>query len=135
MESPRLKGARFEYIQQIRKYREEITDDSSNCVLNIPPSRGKRIIVLHAGNENGWILGTLLFSAKNFTNYSADYHQDKDGILFETWFQHQLLPNVPRNSVSVMDNARQFLHSRQISKKPNQNTKIRYSSLHACQSN
>jgi hypothetical protein len=91
---------------------------TSNCVLNIPPSRGKRIIVLHAGNENG---GTLLLSAKNFTNYSADYHQDKDGVLFETWFQHQLLPNVPRNSVIVMDNAR--YHSRQISKKPNQNTK------------
>jgi hypothetical protein len=138
MESPRLKHARFEYIQQIRKYREEkrstifldetwydthdvvkkgITDGSSNCVLNIPPSRGKRIIVLHAGNENGWIPGALLLSAKNITNCSADYHQDMDGAFFETWFQHQLLSNVPCNSVIVMDN------SRQISKKPNQNTK------------
>jgi hypothetical protein len=142
MESPRLKRARFEYIQQIRKYREEkrpiifldetwydthdvvkkgITDGSSNCVLNIPPSRGKRIIVLHAENKNGWIPGALLLSAKNIANCSADYDQDMDGALFETWFKHQLLPNVPCNSVIVMDNAR--YHSRHLSKKPNQNTK------------
>jgi hypothetical protein len=63
METPRLKKLRFEYIHQIRKFRAEgrsiivldetwydshdvlkkgITDGSSKCVLNTPPSRGKR---------------------------------------------------------------------------------------------
>lgn len=142
MESERLKRHRFQYIQDIRKYRAEgrpiiyldetwydthdiqnrgLNDGSSSCILNVPPSRGKRIIILHAGYANGWIPGALLLSAKNIKNCSADYHQEMDGPLFETWFENQLLPNVPANSVIVMDNAK--YHSRQLSKKPNQNTR------------
>lgn len=41
--------------------------------------------------------------------------------LFETWFQEQLLPNLPDNSVIVMDNA--SYHSKQINKKPTTSTK------------
>jgi transposase len=142
METLRLKKLRFEYIHQIRKFRAEgrsiivldetwydshdvlkkgITDGSSKCVLNTPPSRGKRIIILAAGSENGWVEGSLLLSAKNIKDCSADYHQDMDGALFESWFQNQLLPNIPQNSVIVMDNAK--YHSRHLIKKPSQATR------------
>jgi transposase len=89
--------------------------------LNTPPSRGKRIIILAAGSENGWVEGSLLLSAKNIKDCSADYHQDMDGALFESWFQNQLLPNIPQNSVIVMDNAK--YHSRHLIKKPSQATR------------
>jgi hypothetical protein len=41
-----------------------------------------------------------------------------DGALFEIWFQNQLLPNIPQNSVILMDNAK--YHSRHLIKKPSQ---------------
>jgi len=47
---------------------------------------------------------------------SADYHQDMDSNLFEHWFKNQLLPNLPPNSVIVMDNA--SVHSRLAKKVP-----------------
>ena len=98
-----------------------ITDGSLNCCLNTPPSRGKRIIILHAGSNKGWAKNALLLSAKNVKNCSADYHQDMDAHLFETWFSQQLLPGLPPSCVIVMDNAK--YHSRQINKKPTQASK------------
>ncbi|XP_072392337.1 uncharacterized protein [Diabrotica undecimpunctata] len=41
--------------------------------------------------------------------------------LFEKWFKEQLLPNIPPNSVIVIDNA--FYHSRLLRKIPNSSTK------------
>ncbi|XP_072400443.1 uncharacterized protein [Diabrotica undecimpunctata] len=41
--------------------------------------------------------------------------------LFEKWFKEQLLPNIPPNSVIVMDNA--SYHSRLLRKIPNSSTK------------
>lgn len=50
-------------------------DESVLSSLDTPPSRGKRIIILHAGCEAGWIPGALLIAAKNIKDASADYHQ------------------------------------------------------------
>ena len=36
---------------------------------------------------------------------SDDYHDEMNGKHFAEWFQKQLLPNLPRNSVIVVDNA------------------------------
>ena len=142
METERLRKHRVEFIRTIRQYRNagrnivyldetwfdthEVSrkgwiDYSGKCVLNIPPARGKRVIILHAGNENGWINNCLLLSAKNIINSSADYHQDMDAALFENWFGNTLLPNLPPNSVIVMDNA--SYHSRQEVKIPNTSSK------------
>jgi transposase len=138
METQRLKRMRWDYILQIRKYREEkrnivyldetwydthdvvskglVTDEINKCILNTPPARGKRVIILHAGGKDGWVCNGLLLSAKNIKNCSADYHQDMNSNLFETWFENQLLPNLPPNTVIVMDNA--SYHSRKLSPKP-----------------
>jgi hypothetical protein len=126
MESPRLLTWRTEYISKIRKYREEDSnigyldetwfdnpdvlskgwmDNSGKCCLDTPVSRGKRIIILHAGGTAGWVSNGLLLFAKNIQDSSADYHQDMDHKLFEQWFKNKLLTNIPRGSVIVMDNA------------------------------
>lgn len=88
--------------------------------MDVPASRGKRIILLHAGSDQGWVPCGPLISAKNICDSSLDYHEDMTAELFETWFEKSLLPKLPSNSVIVMDNA--SYHSRQINKVPNSNS-------------
>ncbi|XP_063390348.1 uncharacterized protein LOC134675930 [Cydia fagiglandana] len=138
MESPRLVDLRKEYLKKIREFRSEgrnivVTDEtwydthdivkkgwvdtSGKCCLNAPCSRGQRVIILLAGSKHGSVPGSLLLSAKNIKTCSADYHEDMTANLYEKWFQEQLLPNLPPNSVIVLDNA--SYHSRQAEKIPN----------------
>lgn len=142
MESRRIVDIRQEYLRKIKEYRESNrtiiyldetwfdthdtvsygwVDTTQNCSLNAPCSRGKRVIILHAGSKNGFVPNALLLSAKNIKKCSADYHEDMTANLFEKWFGEQLLPNIPQNSVIVMDNA--SYHSRLLNKIPNNNTK------------
>ncbi|CAK1595274.1 unnamed protein product [Parnassius mnemosyne] len=142
MESPRLLLLREKFINKIRLRRSAgkniiyldetwfdthdtlkkvYTDNSPSCTTKAPCSRGKRLIILHAGGEQGWIPGALLISSKHLKSSSADYHEDMDSGLFEKWFTDQLLPNIPSSSVIVMDNA--SYHSRQIEKIPSTNTR------------
>ena len=76
----------------------------------MPTNKGKRIIILHAGSEDGFIPGCLLTAAKDIVNSAADYHQDMNSGLFETWVRTQLLPSLARrypgkSCVVIMDNA------------------------------
>lgn len=142
LQSPRLINLRKEYVMQIRQFRSEgrpivyldetwydshdvvvkgWIDDSDLCCLETPPSRGKRIIILNAGYEEGWIPGCLLLSARNIANSSADYHSDMNHEIFEKWFQNQLVPNLPEQSVIVMDNAP--YHSKQKEKIPTKSSR------------
>lgn len=142
MESPRIVAWRQEYLRKIKEYRQsdrEIVyldetwfdthdvvkygwvDNSNKCTLSGPCSRGKRVIILHAGSDKGFVPNALLLSAKNIKQSSADYHEDMTSSLFEKWFIEQLLPNLSSNSVIVMDNA--TYHSRQQNKVPNSSTK------------
>jgi len=97
------------------------TDDTMACIRNLPTSRGKRLIILHAGGSNGWVDGALFLSCKKMSVASADYHYDMDSKIFEEWFEKRLIPNLPKNSVIVMDNAP--YHSRQACKIPCTSTK------------
>jgi hypothetical protein len=90
--------------------------DSGKCRLITPPSRGKRLIILHTCSEQGWVPNSLLISAKNIANCNADYHSYMYHQIFEEWFKNRLLPNLPENSVIVMDNA--SYHSQQNRKLP-----------------
>src|ERR1700729_2108660 len=125
MESRRIVELRQKYLHQIKEFRQSNraiiyldetwfdthdvvrygwVDDTKSCTLNAPCSRGKRVIILHAGSKNGFVPNALLLSAKNISQSSADYHEDMTADLFEKWFSEQLLPNVSPNSVIVMDN-------------------------------
>ena len=73
-----------------------------------PSGKGKRLIILGAGGEMGWIPNTtLIFQSKKDT---SDYHDEMTGEHFEEWFRDSLLPNVSPNSLIVKDNA--SYHSR-----------------------
>lgn len=50
----------------------------------------------------------------------ADYHEDMNGDVFESWFKNFLLPNLPPKSLIVMDNAK--YHSRLYDKAPTQSS-------------
>ena len=52
---------------------------------------------------------------------SADYHQDMNSDVFESWLEKQLLPNLPQKCVLIIDNA--SYNSRQEVKVPTQATK------------
>ena len=61
----------------------------------------------------GWISNvTLIFRSKN----TGDYHDEMTGEHFEEWFEDKLLPNVPSNSLIVMDNV--SYHSRRCEEVP-----------------
>ena len=65
-----------------------------------PSGKGSRLIILHAGSENGWIVGAaLVFQSKKAT---GDYH---DEMTSEEWFHDSLIPNIPSNSLIIIDNA------------------------------
>ena len=70
--------------------------------------------MVHAGGAEGWVQGAdLVFRSK--TN-SADYHDKMNAEHFMDWFTHQLLPNIPPNSVTIPDNA--MYHNKQKDKAP-----------------
>ena len=69
----------------------------------VPIGKGQRLIVVHAGGVEGWVEGAdLVFLSK--TN-SADFYDEMNNQHFMEWLTQQLLPNVPPNSVIVLDNA------------------------------
>nr|CAD7392592.1 unnamed protein product [Timema cristinae] len=60
----------------------------------LPSGKGGRVILVHAGAE-------LIFHGKK----DDDYHDEMDGKMYEKYFREKLLPNIPSNSVIVLDNA------------------------------
>nr|XP_049705178.1 uncharacterized protein LOC110377071 isoform X1 [Helicoverpa armigera] len=108
---------RIEYLKQIKKYRDEgkkivYTAETSVC-LSHPKGveksddvdkslKGQKIVAIHAGSEDGFVPNGLLMFVK------AGTKSDKDNMNFtkyETWLRTQLIPNLPPNSVVVIDNA------------------------------
>ncbi|XP_049883814.1 uncharacterized protein LOC126379181 [Pectinophora gossypiella] len=78
------------------------------------PAKGRRLIVTHIGNENGFLEGAdWVFEAKKS---DGDYHGEMDSHNFEKWFQ-ETLEKIEPGSVIVMDNA--SYHSRKVDLLPN----------------
>lgn len=72
--------------------------------VNKPSGKGPRLIILHAITKEGWVQGAkLVFQAKSGT---GDYHGQMDYNNFSKWFIDQLLPNIPPQSLIIMDNAK-----------------------------
>ena len=71
--------------------------------MNVPIGKGERCIVIHAGTKDGFIHNAAgVFKGKSG---SADYHTDMNCENFENWVNQNLLPNLPKNYVVVLDNA------------------------------
>lgn len=77
--------------------------DEDGPDVNKPAGKGIRLIVINAITIDGWVNNAqLVFEAKK---KSGDYHGQMDWGNFSKWFIEQLLPNIPRNSIIIMDNA------------------------------
>lgn len=82
--------------------------------------KGARYIIVHAGGEDGFVLGALLFFRSRNGN-KGDYHDSMNHTCFRSWFQTQLLPNIPPQSLIVLDNA--SYHSKILNKAPTSSSK------------
>lgn len=89
------------------------TDSSVGC-LKKSVSKGSRIIVLHAGGEDGFVANGLLMFKSGLKK--GDYHGDKNFENYEKWIKDQLIPNLKPNSVLVIDNAP--YHNKQVNPAP-----------------
>lgn len=66
-------------------------------------SKGPRWIIVHAGSETGFVPNAqLIFKSQS---KSGDYHDDMNRENFMKWVQEKLLPNLPPQSLVIMDNA------------------------------
>ncbi len=68
-----------------------------------PPGKGERLIIINAITEKGWVPDAkLVFRSRKRT---GDYHGQMNHDLFAQWFEEQLLVNIPKKSLIIMDNA------------------------------
>lgn len=122
---------RRRYLEDIRKYREkgrhiyyldETWVTAGDCTSKTtgsqnPAGKGKRLIVLHIGSEDGFVPGGLLcFESKKTT----DYHEEMNGDTFYDWMTN-IIPRLKENSVFIMDNAP--YHTVKKEKIPNTSTR------------
>jgi transposase len=71
--------------------------------VNKPAGKGPRRIIVDAMTCHGWVPGArLIFDSKTRT---GDYHGQMNWENFSRWFEQQLLPNIPDNSLIILDNA------------------------------
>ncbi len=72
--------------------------------VNKPSGVGQRLIIVHAITKDGWVKNAqLVFDSKRRT---GDYHGQMNWDNFSKWFQTQLIPNIPLNSIVILDNAK-----------------------------
>lgn len=138
MERTDVVAHRIIFLRKIKKLRDEgrsiiYTDETfvhsthstpkcwqtKDIGLSVPFSKGDRMIIVHAGNKNGFIPGaSLVFKAKSS---SGDYHNEMNFDNFVKWLEERLIPNLPERSVLILDNA--AYHNVQIDKCPTQSTR------------
>lgn len=95
-------------------------------LVNKPSGVGPRLILVHAITEKGWVEGAqLVFEAKKRT---GDYHGQMNWENFSKWFENQLLPNIPSESIVILDNARyhNVLEDYGIPNKSSKKEQLRY---------
>lgn len=81
-------------------------------------SKGKRLIIVHAGGEEGFVPNALL--TWEAQSSSGDYHDNMNKDNYYKWVTEKLLPNLSKNSVVVLDNA--TYHCHQSNRAPNSNS-------------
>ena len=91
------------------------TNEDGSVGPKTKSGRGSRFIIVHAGSDEGFVPGALLmFKSKNGSK--GDYHDSMDNERFKMWLEEQLLPNIKKESLIIIDNAP--YHSKIINKVP-----------------
>lgn len=78
-------------------------NDESTEGLHAPIGKGPRLIIVNALGESGFLQNALLIFKSGST--SGDYHKEMNSENYLKWLKQQLIPNLPPNSVVVVDNA------------------------------
>lgn len=68
-----------------------------------PTGKGERLIIINAITQDGWVPGAKLVFKSN--RKTGDYHGQMNWELFSKWFLEKLLPNIPKQSLIILDNA------------------------------
>ncbi|XP_045112603.1 uncharacterized protein LOC123505423 isoform X2 [Portunus trituberculatus] len=79
-----------------------------------------KYVIVHAGGEKGFVSGGLHVFKPQINN-RGHYKDMVTPQCFQIWFKDQLLPNIPNNSLIIMDSA--HWHSNIVNKVPNTNMK------------
>lgn len=77
--------------------------DEDGSWVQKPTGKGDRLIIINAITKDGWIPNAKLVFKSN--RKTGDYHGQMNYELFHKWFIEKLLPNIPENSLIIMDNA------------------------------
>lgn len=83
-------------------------------------SKEMQYIIVHAGGEKGFVSGGLHMFRPQISN-RGHYKVTVTPQCFQIWFRDQLLPNIPSNSLIIMDDA--YWHSNIVNNVPNANMK------------
>ncbi|MCP4392717.1 MAG: hypothetical protein GY804_00325 [Alphaproteobacteria bacterium] len=68
-----------------------------------PTGKGERLIIMNAITKDGWVPGARVTFKS--TRKTGDYHGQMNQEMFTKWFREKLLPNIPADSLIIMDNA------------------------------
>lgn len=68
-----------------------------------PTGKGERLIIMNAITKDGWVPGAKVTFKS--TRKTGDYHGQMNQEIFTKWFREKLLPNIPADSLIIMDNA------------------------------
>lgn len=77
--------------------------DDDGPWIQKPTGKGERLIIMNAITKDGWIPGAKVTFKS--TRKTGDYHGQMNQKMFTKWFREKLLPNIPDNSLIIMDNA------------------------------
>lgn len=139
MEKHEIRLKRITYLSEIKKLRAEGRNivymdesyvhtshtkgkywvDKNKQGVKKPIAKGERIIIVHAGNEKGFVPNALMLH--KCIDADGDYHKEMNADRYEHWLRTQLIPNLPNNSVLVIDNAP--YHNKLVEKPPNSNSR------------
>lgn len=139
IETSDIREKRISYLRSIKRYRQQDRpiifvdetyvlsshvksqswSDESNKGVRAPISKGERLIIIHAGGENGFVPNAL--KTWKASCHTGDYHDNVNAEMFLKWTTEKLLPNLPPRSVVVIDNAP--YHNVQIDKAPTSKSK------------
>lgn len=138
-EQPKTVASRAHYLRLLAQYRSENKyisyvdetylhathcgtkqwSDKSKKGFFKKTSKGRRIIIVHGGGSYGFVdNGLLMFTSGS---KSGDYHDDMNFENFSKWLKEKYLPNLPPNSVIVLDNA--SYHNVHSEKVPNMSSR------------
>jgi len=77
--------------------------DDDGPWIQKPTGKGERLIIINAITKDGWVPeAKLTFKS---TKKTGDYHGQMNQGMFTKWFRDKLLPNIPKGSLIIMDNA------------------------------